>query len=125
MTSPPIQLDLVELEKEQESLAKRSPVEQNVLLDDRNQNRTRAKISDNQRYCILTSLISRRAPALDVTEKDMKLAYIMQKNSPQKSQPTYRLVTGHPRNECLQLSKIHEIVLKLQLPIDPKTTGGT
>jgi hypothetical protein len=83
MTSPPIQLDLLNLEKEEESLAKKSQVEHNVLIEDKSQNRTRAKISDNQKYCILTSLISKRTPCLDVTEKDMRLAYIMQKSSPQ------------------------------------------
>jgi len=83
MTSPPTQLDLVELEKEEERLLKRPALSDTVLLDDRSQNRSRAKISDNQRYCILTLLISRRSPSLRVTEKDMRIAYSMQKSAPQ------------------------------------------
>jgi hypothetical protein len=83
MTSPPIQLDLLELEKEEERLLKKPALEHTVLIEEKKQDRTKAKISDNMKYCMLTSLISRRSPALDVTEKDIRLAHIMQKSSPQ------------------------------------------
>jgi hypothetical protein len=88
MTSPTPGADLLEREIEEQSaerlaLAKRPQLAGRSLIEGTPELSASTKITGNDHYCILTSLLSRRIPTLSVMEKDIQLATTLHKSSPQ------------------------------------------
>jgi|GEM_PF-7092613 len=88
MTSPTpraglLEAEILEQERTAERVLKRPQLPGHTLIEERQEPYGITKITGNSNYSILTSLLSRRMPTVDIAKKDIDVAAMLQRTSPQ------------------------------------------